>query len=468
MKKTMSLAAVSALALAAAAGAQEARDQMRIVGSSTVFPFSTSVAEQFASKTEFPAPIVESTGSGGGMKLFCGGVGVEHPDITNASRRMKASEWALCHENGVTDIVEVRIGFDGIVLANSKDAPELTLTRQEIFTALAAQTPTADDDCTMVDNPNVLWSDVNAALPATRIEVLGPPPTSGTRDAFVEIAMEGGAAAYSCLAALKSEDGDAFTAIAQTIREDGAWIDSGENDNAIVAALENTPTAVGVFGYSFLEENAHAIRGATVDGFEPTFDNIAEGLYPVSRSLYFYIKKQHVGVVPGIAEYAQEFASEEAWGDFGYLSEKGLIPLPEDDRLAMADHVANFVVMTGEEFSEGAEPVVEAADAGEVAEAAGDAMVEAASADIDAEAAVDAMATVEEAGDAMVSESAEAADPATLADEAADAAEDAMADVEAAGEAMMADEAADAVEAVDAAAEAAVAVEAAEDDAGED
>jgi len=349
MKKMVLTAAATALAFAVSAGAQDARDYIRIVGSSTVFPFSTTVAEQFGAKTEFRAPIVESTGSGGGMKLFCGGVGAEHPDITNASRRMKASEWESCLENGVTDIVEVQIGFDGIVLANAKSAPELVLSRRDIFTALAAQVPTSDDDCTMIDNPNTLWSDVNPVLPAMAIEVLGPPPTSGTRDAFVEIAMEGGAKSFTCLSALKSEDGDAFTAVAHTIREDGAWIDSGENDNSIVAALENTPTAIGVFGFSFLDQNADRIKGASVDGFEPTFENISDGSYPVSRSLYFYIKKQHVGVVPGVAEYAIEFASDEAWGDFGYLSEKGLIPLPEEARLAAEIAVADLVIMTGEE-----------------------------------------------------------------------------------------------------------------------
>ncbi|MGD2132728.1 MAG: substrate-binding domain-containing protein [Maricaulaceae bacterium] len=344
-----SAAAAAAIAIACAAGAQEMREQIRIVGSSTVFPFSTTVAEHFGAKTEYRVPIVESTGTGGGFRLFCGGLGGGYADVSNASRRIKASEFEDCAENGVTEVMEIKIGFDGIVLANARSADLLHLSSRDIFAAVAAQVPTSDEDCTLVDNPNVLWSDVNPELPAIAIEVYGPPPTSGTRDAFVEIAMERGAKSYACLVELDEMDGDAFTAAAHTLREDGAWIDSGENDNAIVSVLERTPSAVGVFGFSFLDQNADRVQGAIVDEAEPTFENIADGAYPISRSLYIYAKAQHFDEVAGLEEFLAEFTSEEAWGDFGYLSEKGLIPLPEDQRAEIAQAVADGVTMTGDE-----------------------------------------------------------------------------------------------------------------------
>ncbi len=325
-------------------------DPIRIVGSSTVFPFSTSVAEQFGAKTEFPTPVVEQTGTGGGMQEFCRGVGAGTPDITNASRRMKASEWRLCRDNGVTDIVEVKIGFDGIVVANTKEVPNFNLTLRQIFEAAAAQLPTSDEDCDLIDNPNRTWSDIDGSLPAFAIEIFGPPPTSGTRDAFVELAMEGGAREIACLAALHDADADGFSAVAHRVREDGAWIDSGENDNSIVQTLVKTPTAVGVFGYSFLEQNRDRIKGANVDSAEPAFDVIASGVYPISRSLYFYMKKQHFGVVPGLEDFAAEFTSEDAWGPFGYLAEKGLISLPDAERDEVAARVAAGETMNGDGF----------------------------------------------------------------------------------------------------------------------
>ena len=318
--KTLAIAAAVALT----AGVADARDQIRIVGSSTVFPFSTAVAEQFGNKTGMPTPVVESTGSGGGLKLFCAGVGVDHPDITNASRRMKASEFATCQENGVTEVVESIVGFDGIVVANSMSGAELSLTREQIVTALAATGPLP-----------MMWSDVDPSLPAVKIEVLGPPPTSGTRDAFEELVMEEGC------------EGAGIECEGISIRDDGAWVDAGENDNLIVSKLEANPNAVGVFGYSFLEQNGDKIKGANVDGIEPTFENIASGEYPVSRSLYYYIKKAHVGVVPGIAEYAAEFSSMEAAGDEGYLVDKGLIPLTADAFSANADAVSNLTPLDG-------------------------------------------------------------------------------------------------------------------------
>ena len=327
------LAAAATLVLAPSA---EARDQIRIVGSSTVFPFSTAVAEQFGKTTRFRTPVVESTGSGGGLKLFCAGVGLEHPDITNASRKIKDSEVESCAANGVKDIVEIKIGFDGIVIANSKSAKRVDLSLEEVFRALARQVPMHGK---LVDNPYKTWRDIDARLPNVKIEVLGPPPTSGTRDAFLELAMEGGAKQIPMLAELKSSDGDAFKAVAHSIREDGAYIDAGENDNLIVQKLEANPNAFGIFGFSFLDQNTDKLQGSLVGGVAPTFDAIADGDYPISRSLFFYVKKAHVGVVPGIQEYVNEFTSERAAGDEGYLADKGLIPLPAE-QLAQVRKVA--------------------------------------------------------------------------------------------------------------------------------
>ncbi|MRG71765.1 phosphate ABC transporter substrate-binding protein [Alphaproteobacteria bacterium HT1-32] len=307
-----------------------ARDQIRIVGSSTVFPFSSAVAEEFGRSTSFKTPVVESTGSGGGLKLFCAGVGVDHPDITNASRRIKSSEVELCAKNGVTEITEVKVGFDGIVFSNSKKSPQMTVTLEQIFLALAREVPV---DGKLVANPYKMWNEIDPSLPKKKIEVLGPPPTSGTRDAFVELAMEGGAHANKFM---KSLDKKAFGAAAGSIREDGAYVEAGENDNLIVQKLDANPDAFGIFGFSFLDQNADKLQGSIVDGVDPTFELIADGSYPVSRSLYFYVKKAHVGVVPGIAEYLSEFTAEKAWGPEGYLADKGLIPLPDAERKKVA------------------------------------------------------------------------------------------------------------------------------------
>jgi len=331
--KTLALAASVAVASISMVGVAHARDQIQIVGSSTVFPFSTKVAEEFGRSTKFKTPVVESTGSGGGMKLFCSGVGMEHPDITNASRRIKSKEFKKCTENGIT-ITEVKVGYDGIVLGNAKSGPEFFLTTKDIFLALAKEIP--DGKGGLIANPNKTWADVNKALPATKIEVLGPPPTSGTRDAFVELAMEKGAKKFPELKALKKSDKRAFKVVAHSIREDGAFIEAGENDNLIVQKLVANPNAVGIFGFSFLDQNADKIKGAIVEGNMPSFERIANGDYPISRSLFFYVKKEHVGKVPGIAEFVAAFTSEDAWGIDGYLVDKGLIPLPEADRASMA------------------------------------------------------------------------------------------------------------------------------------
>ena len=322
--KTLILAAAVTIGMV---GGAEARDQIRIVGSSTVFPFSTAVAEQFGKTTRFPTPVVESTGTGGGMKLFCSGVGEDHPDMTNASRRIKKSEFAACTANGI-DITEVKIGFDGIVIANAKTGPDMSLTLEQVFLALAAVIPQGGK---LVANPNKMWSDIDPTLPNRKIEVLGPPPTSGTRDAFVEIAMEGG-----CKTLAGAMELGLTKKACHAVREDGAYIEAGENDNLIVQKLEANPAAFGIFGFSFLDQNADKLKGASVDGTPPEFEEIAAGNYPVSRSLFFYVKQQHVGVIPGIKEFVTEFTSENAWGPDGYLIDKGLIPLPDAERAAMA------------------------------------------------------------------------------------------------------------------------------------
>jgi len=316
-----------------------ARSHINIVGSSTVYPFSTVVAERFGRSTDFKTPKVESTGSGGGMKLFCQGVGIRHPDITNASRRIKKSEFEQCKSNGVKGIVEVLIGYDGIVIANSRKSERMTITRKDLFLALAAQVPNPDGSETLVSNPNRTWKDVNSALPNTPIEVLGPPPTSGTRDAFAELALEGGCKKFTWIKAMKSKDKKSYRALCHTVREDGAYIETGENDNLIVQKLNANKNALGVFGFSFLDQNIDQVQASIVDGKEPTFETIADGSYPVSRPLYFYVKKAHVGVVPGLAEYLSEFTRERTWGDEGYLTEKGMIPLGVDKRAEIASDV---------------------------------------------------------------------------------------------------------------------------------
>src|SRR5262245_12688878 len=336
------LAAVCFVATVACSNgqAQAVRDYISIVGSSTVYPFATVVAEQFGRKNpKFKTPKIESTGSGGGLKLFCDGVGVEHPDIANSSRRITASEIASCAQNGVRDIVEVEIGFDGIVLANSKSAKQLDLKLRDIYLALAKSVPDPAGGTKLVPNPYKTWSQVNSALPAVDIEVLGPPPTSGTRDAFVELAMDGGCKDLPAIAALS---GDAKNAACRTMREDGGYVEAGENDNLIVQKLEANPTAVGIFGYSFLEQNADKVQGAHVNGVAPEFDTIADSSYPVSRPLFFYVKKAHVDQIPGIREYLREFTSDSAWGDFGYLADKGLVPLPDTERRAVLAKVQSL------------------------------------------------------------------------------------------------------------------------------
>ena len=333
-KKISSIALASLFVIGSAAMSRAARDYVSIVGSSTVYPFATVVAEQFGKTTRFKTPKIESTGSGGGFKLFCGGVGTQHPDITNASRAIKKSEIKRCKKNGVTEIVEVKVGYDGIVLANAKSAPAMNITRKELFLALAKDVPT-DKDGELIPNPYERWKEINRSLPDYEIKVLGPPPTSGTRDAFAELVMEGGCKKFDWIAAIKKKDKKKYKAPCHAVREDGAFIDAGENDVLIVKKLEVGPRVFGLFGFSFLDQNSDKIKGSLIDGVEPTFENIADGKYPVSRPLFFYVKKAHAGTIPGIEGYLKEFTSEKAWGPEGYLVDKGLIPMPEGERKAV-------------------------------------------------------------------------------------------------------------------------------------
>lgn len=315
--RSLTLIACSALALAAC-GEQASRDQIKVVGSSTVYPFTTAVAEAFVNQnTQAKAPVIEQGGTGAGMKLFCGGIGVAHPDIVNASRRMKKSEQEICAKNGVTDIIEVQVGNDGIALAESVAGPKLELTRKDIYLALAANP---------MGKPNTAktWRDVNPALPNIPIKVLGPPSTSGTRDAFAELILEPGCEESDPAAkALKDSDKTKFETQCLLIRSDAAYIDSGENDNLIVQKLSTDPNAIGIFGYSYLEENAQRLQGIPVDGVAPTYDAIAGGKYPGARALYIYVKKQHLKAVPGLKEFVRLYT--EMWGADGPLAKRGLI-----------------------------------------------------------------------------------------------------------------------------------------------
>ena len=322
------------------------RDQINVVGSSTVYPFSTVVAENFGNKTGIKVPKIESTGSGGGMKLFCKGLGTGHPDITNASRRIKKNEFNQCKENGI-DVVEIKVGYDGIVIANSKKAKLLNLTKRQIFLALAKQVPEGNNEGgNLVDNPNKKWSDIEPNLPNKKIEVLGPPPTSGTRDAFNELAIEGGCKTFPKLKAIKKQDKKKYKAICRAVREDGAFIEAGENDNLIVQKLVENENAFGVFGFSFLIENEDKIQGSTVDGMAPTMETIADKSYGVSRPLYFYVKLAHVDVIPGIREFLAEYTSEDSWGPGGYLEERGMIPMPENEREFFKKNAEEIIPLT--------------------------------------------------------------------------------------------------------------------------
>ena len=333
IKRFLTSSLVVAAAVGSAAYAQAGRDYISIVGSSTVYPFTTTVAEQFGKGGKFKTPKVESSGTGGGIKLFCDGVGAQFPDIANASRAIKPSEVDACTKAGVKDIIEVKIGFDGIAIANSKKSPLFKLTRRDLYLALAKTVPDPDNTQSLIANPYKTWNQVNKSLPADKIEVLGPPPTSGTRDAFAELVMDAGCSTFANIKALKDTDEARFKKVCQSVREDGAYIEAGENDNLIVQKLGANPKALGVFGYSYLDANISQIQGSVIDGVPPTFETIASGRYPVSRPLFFYVKKAHIGVIPGINEFLAEYLSPRAMGADGYLAGKGLVPLPAAEQV---------------------------------------------------------------------------------------------------------------------------------------
>lgn len=323
--------ALTSILLAPFAHAQAGRDNISIVGSSTVYPFTTTVAEQFGRAGKFKTPKVESTGTGGGIKLFCNGVGPQYPDMVNASRRMKAAEFDNCKQNGIKDVIEVKIGYDGLTMSVSKNSNLKALTKQQVYLALAKQVPDPSNPSTLIANPYKTWNQINSSLPNQKIEVLGPPPTSGTRDSFVELVMEAGCSNYAWIKTMKDIDEKRYKTICDSIREDGAYIEAGENDNLIIQKLVSNPNSVGVFGYSFLEESQDKIRGLSIDGVQPTAETIASSKYTVSRPLFVYVKKAHIGVIPGIKEFMEEYVSEKAIGDEGYLIDRGLVALDKSN-----------------------------------------------------------------------------------------------------------------------------------------
>lgn len=341
MRRLVSLLALTALA---ACGSPEPREPVVwAAGSSTVFPFASRVAENFARKTGRHAPRVESLGTGGGIKLFCDGLGPGTPDIAMASRPMKASEFDDCAEAGVGPIAEVSVGSDGVVIAGDRRGADYRLTLEQIYRALAAEVPGPGGR--FIPNPARAWRELDPSLPPVRIEVYGPPPTSGTRDAFVELAMHPGAKQLPAMAALAKSDEDAFKARAGRLREDRAWIDAGENDNALVQTLTRTPGALGVFGYSFLGQNRDRVKAAAVNGVQPTAETIADGDYPLARTLYLYVKKSRLRTTPSLRPFLAEFLSDAASGKGGYLADQGLIPLPADQLLAGRRALADLPAM---------------------------------------------------------------------------------------------------------------------------
>ncbi|BAI97720.1 phosphate ABC transporter substrate-binding protein [Sphingobium sp. TA15] len=324
-------------------GAGATRDQIRAVGSSTVYPFATAIAEMFVQGNPgMKSPIVESTGTGGGMKLFCQGVGAQHPDIANASRRMKKSEFEDCRKNGVTDIVEIQIGVDGLAFAESKNGPGLKLTPRIVYEALAAN-PYGKGP-----NKAQSWKDVDPSLPATPISVFGPPSTSGTRDSLAELILTKGCESDPAMKALKEKSEDEFKATCTRIREDGKYVDSGENDNLIVQKLGANPNALGVFGYSFLEENKDRLKDVSINGVEATYETVSTSQYPGARPLYIYVKKAHMQAIPGLQAYLDTFAAN--WDPNGALTRRGMVAAPEDVRKASAATVKSLAVLDGSQL----------------------------------------------------------------------------------------------------------------------
>ena len=341
------LASIALATLSTYSLSVNARDNIEIVGSSTVFPFATVVAETFGNKTGMPTPKIEATGTGGGMKLFCKGHGLDTPDVTNASRRIKKSEFDLCQKNGVKNITEVLVGFDGIAIANELNGPDFnSLTLRSLYLGLAAKVPASvkgGSDLEMINNPFKNWSEIDSKLPNVAIKVLGPPPTSGTRDALQELGIEGGCKTFPQMKAMKKIDSKLYKTLCRTVREDGHYVEMGENDNLIISKLTNEPTTLGVFGFSFLDQNSDKVKGSNIDGNPITFENIATGAYPVSRPLYFYVKNDHRDSIKGLNQFINEFVSDDAMGEEGYLLDKGLIPAPEEEHAKTVNNARNAV-----------------------------------------------------------------------------------------------------------------------------
>lgn len=348
MFKKLSFVAVSVIALSACQdpasgdGSGDARNELRIVGSSTVFPFAKLVAEKYqASGENIKAPVLESTGTGGGLERFCEGIGSNTPDIANASRRIKKKEFDKCQANGVTDIIEIQVGIDGIALAQSVDGPSFNLPVQDVYAALAAN-PFGKPQTAQK------WSDINPAYPDINISVYGPPSTSGTRDAFEELIMEAGCQTDPAIKALKDSDEDKYGAICTEVRNDTAFQEQGENDNLIVGKLGANPNSLGIFGYSYMEENSDKVRGISINGNAPTYDSIASGAYPGARPLFIYVKKAHIGKIPGIQEYITEFVESGVAGS--YLAKIGLIASPDDVRAKAKAAAGDLVTIDDSEL----------------------------------------------------------------------------------------------------------------------
>jgi len=332
--------ATAAIALTAVPATAQMRRNIRIVGSSTVYPFTKAVAERFAAANRnVPAPVVESTGTGGGAKLFCAGVGAQHPDILNASRRMKLSEFKLCNANGVTQITEVQIGLDGLSLAEASNGKLKNVALKDIYMAVAANP---------FGKPNraKTWKDVNGALPAVPIRIYGPPTTSGTRSSLEDLFMEPACAANPAMAALKKTDEAKYNKICKGVREDGAYIDAGENDNLIVQKLANDPSAVGIFGYSYLEENLNKLKGVSINGIEPSYVSISSFKYPGARAMFIYVKNAHANAIPGIRQLVAEYVKDTSFGPKGYLAKAGLIASPDATRTRAAKLATSMTPMT--------------------------------------------------------------------------------------------------------------------------
>jgi phosphate transport system substrate-binding protein len=342
MKMMTGTLAVAALALTGCqnSGTQAGRDQVRVVGSSTVFPFSQAMVEQFTqANTGMKAPIVESTGTGAGVKLFCAGVGSEHPDVVGASRRLKKSEFEMCAANGVKDIAEVQIGLDGLAFAEAKDGPNIKLTTKLVYEALAAN-PYGKGP-----NKAKTWADLDPSLPAITISVMGPPSTSGTRDSLAELILTKGCDSDPAMKALKESDEKKHKQLCTQVREDGAYVDAGENDNLIVRKLEANPQAIGVFGFSYLDANRDKLKDVSVNGVEATYATVADGTYPGARPLYIYVKKAHLQAVPGLKAYVETFAKN--WAPDGVLAKRGMVAAPEAVRTANAQAASALPSLDG-------------------------------------------------------------------------------------------------------------------------